>query len=160
MRENRNSIMQTVQPGQSYELKGDDYSIKIAPMGQKEEGSTSIDFGECENRLREYYNLSANSTLSVFQTELTSSNNKSLTNKLQYVVYLVDDENSTQLNLSVCENQKVQINYALKNDTNLSKRVCGAKCDTTEKAKLTTNNGITTQVKTCNITLDKMATAG
>ena len=118
MRENRNSIMQTVQPGQSYELKGDDYSIKIAPMGQREEGSTSIDFGDCERRLREYYNLSSNSTLSVFQTELTSSNDKSLTNKVQYTVYLVDDENSIQLNLSVCENQKVQINYALKNNTN------------------------------------------
>ena len=118
MKENKNSIMQTVEPGQSYELRGDDYSIKIAPMGQREEGSTSIDFGECEQRLREYYNLSANSTLSVFQTELTSSNERTLTNKVQYTVYLVDEENSTQLNLSVCENQKIQINYEIKNDTN------------------------------------------
>ena len=118
MKENKNSIMQTIEPGQSYELRGDDYSIKIAPMGQREEGATSIDFRECEQRLREYYNLSANSTLSVFQTELTSSNERTLTNKVQYTVYLVDEENSTQLNLSICENQKIQINYQIKNDTN------------------------------------------
>ena len=44
--------MSYVVPGESYKLKGDDYSIKIAPMGQKEEGSTSIDFMDCENKLK------------------------------------------------------------------------------------------------------------
>ena len=48
-----------------------------------------------KKKLREYYNLSSNSTLSVFQTEIASSNNKSLTNRVSYVVY---DENNTQLN--------------------------------------------------------------
>ena len=89
-------------------------------MGQSQEGSTSIDFKECESKLREYYNLSNTSVLSVFQTETTSSNNKSLTNKVQYVVY---DENNTLLNLSVCEKQQIRINYAIKGDSdfNLSK---------------------------------------
>lgn len=109
--------MSLVQPGEKYELKGDDYSIKVAPMGQKSEGETSIDFKECETKLREYYNLSSDSVLSVFQTEVSSSNNKSLTNKISYVVY---DENNTQLNLSVCENQKIRINYAIKDDSNFN----------------------------------------
>ena len=69
--------MSNVIPGESYELKGDDYSIRVAPMGEKQEGNTYIDFMDCEKRLREYYNLTSNSTLSVFQTEVTSSNNKS-----------------------------------------------------------------------------------
>ena len=111
IRDNRDSIMEFVEPGASYELKGDDYSIRVAPMGERQEGSTSINFMECEKKLRDYYNISENSTLSVFQTETTSSNNKSLTNKLQYVVY---DENNTLLNLSVCENQQIRINYAIK----------------------------------------------
>ena len=115
IRENRNSIMENIQPGESYELRGDDFSIKVAPMGVKEEGKTSIDFKQCEDKLREAYGLSSDSVLSVFQTEVTSSNNKSLTNKVQYVVY---DENNTQLNLSVCDNQKIEINYAIKNDSN------------------------------------------
>ena len=114
IKDNRGSIMSNVIPGESYELKGDDYSIRVAPMGEKQEGNTYIDFMDCEKRLREYYNLTSNSTLSVFQTEVTSSNNKSLTNKLQYVVY---DENNTQLNLSVCEDQQIKINYAIKNDS-------------------------------------------
>ena len=114
IRDNRDSIMEYVEPGQSYELKGDDYSIRISPMGEKQEGSTSIDFRECEIKLREYYNLTANDTLSVFQTETTSTNNRSLTNKVQYVVY---DENNTQLNLSVCENEQIKINFMMKNDS-------------------------------------------
>ena len=91
IKDNRGSIMSNVIPGESYELKGDDYSIRVVPMGEKQEGNTYIDFMDCEKRLREYYNLTSNSTLSVFQTEVTSSNNKSLTNKLQYVIY---DENT------------------------------------------------------------------
>ena len=63
IKENRDSIMDYVEPGQTYELKGDDYSIKVSPMGQKEEGSTSIDFQECETKLRSYYNLSNTSVL-------------------------------------------------------------------------------------------------
>ena len=117
IRGNRDSIMSLVQPGEKYELKGDDYSIKVAPMGRRDEGSTSIDFMDCEKKLREYYNLSSNSTLSVFQTEIASSNNKSLTNRVSYVVY---DENNTQLNLGVCENQRVRINYAIKDDSNFN----------------------------------------
>ena len=118
VKENRDELMSYVEPGESYELKGEDYSIRIAPMGQGgEQGSTSIDFMDCENKLRAYYNLSNDSVLSVFQTEVTSSNNKSLTNKVQYVVY---DENNTQLNLSVCENEQIKISYAIKDDSNFN----------------------------------------
>ena len=117
IRDNRNSIMEYVEPGQSYELKGDDYSIRIAPMGERKEGSTSIDFRECEMKLRDYYNLTENDTLSVFQTETASSNNRSLTNKVQYVVY---DENNNLLNLSVCEDQQIRVNYAIKEDSDFN----------------------------------------
>ena len=99
IRDNRNSIRQNVEPGEFYELKGDDYSIRVDPMGQRQEGGSSIVFRDCENKLRDYYyNLSTNSVLSVFQTEIASANNRSLTKKFQYVVY---DENNTQLNLSI-----------------------------------------------------------
>ena len=118
VKENRDELMSYVEPGESYELKGEDYSIRIAPMGQGgEQGSTSIDFMDCENKLRAYYNLSNDSVLSVFQTEVTSSNSKSLTNKVQYVVY---DEDNTQLNLSVCENEQIKISYAIKDDSNFN----------------------------------------
>ena len=111
--------MSLVKPGETYELKGDDYSIKVAPMGQnqQEEGATSIDFRECEQKLREYYNLGNDTNLTVFQTETTSSNEKRLTNKVQYVVY---DENNTLINLSVCEDQQIRVNYAIKEDSDFN----------------------------------------
>ena len=64
---NRDSIMEYVEPGESYQLEGDGYSIRVAPMGQSQAGSTSIDFKECESKLREYYNLSNTSVLSFFK---------------------------------------------------------------------------------------------
>ena len=113
IKDNRGSIMNNTKPGETYDLKGDGYEIKVAPMGQKEAGSTSIEFLDCESKLRQSYNL-GNSTLTVFQTELETSSQKSLTNKIQYVVY---DENNTELNLSVCSDEPIRINYALKQNS-------------------------------------------
>jgi hypothetical protein len=110
--------MGNTKPGESYELKGDGYEIRIAPMGQREEGTTSIDFSSCEDKLREKYcSDSSNCTLTVFQTETSNSNEKSLTNNVKYVVY---DGNNTQLDLSVCQDEKININYALKENSNLN----------------------------------------
>ena len=87
-------------------------------MGNKgEKGSSSIDFLNCEKKLREANGLNESSILSVFQTQIESSNEKSLINKIQYVVY---DENNNQLNLSVCENDPIRINYAIRNNTKLN----------------------------------------
>jgi len=116
--DNRNEIMGNTKPGESYELKGDGYEIKIAPMGQNEEGTTSIDFLSCEEKLREVYCTDDEScTLTVFQTETSNSNEKSLTNKVNYVVY---DQDNNLLDLSVCQDEKISINYALKENSNLN----------------------------------------
>jgi len=116
--DNRRDIMGKTKPGESYELKGDGYEIKIAPMGQNEEGTTSIDFLSCEEKLREVYCTNVeNCTLTVFQTETSNSNEKSLTNKVNYVVY---DQDNNLLNLSVCQDEKISINYALKENSNLN----------------------------------------
>ena len=118
IRDNRDDIMSNIKPGESYGLKGDGYEVKVAPMGQKEEGSTSIDFLSCEKKLREYYNLTDSDILTVFQTESETSSDRALTNKVQYVVY---DENNTQLDLSVCSDEQIRINYALKENSTLNK---------------------------------------
>ena len=116
IKDNRNDIMNNIKPGESYDLKGDGYEIKVAPMGQSEQGSTSINFLSCENKLRKYYNLSNSSILTVFQTESETSSDRTLTNKVQYVVY---DENNTQLDLSVCSTEQIRINYAIKGNSSL-----------------------------------------
>ena len=116
IRENRGNIMENYEPGKSYTMQGYGFDIKVAPMGEKEEGTTYIDFQSCEAKLREEYGLNESAVLSVFQTQITSTNEKSITNKVQYVVY---DENNNELNLSVCNDEKIKINYAIRNDTTL-----------------------------------------
>ena len=109
--------MSNVEVGESYSLKGDGYSIKVAPIGEKEEGSTSIDFASCEEKIREANDLDDSYTLTVFQIETESSSERTLTNKVQYVVY---DEDNNELDLSVCSEEKISISYALKEGTNFS----------------------------------------
>jgi hypothetical protein len=55
--ENREAIMEIYEPGRSVTMQGDGFDIKVAPMGEKEEGKTYIDFQSCEAKLREEYNL-------------------------------------------------------------------------------------------------------
>ena len=117
IKNNRDEIVSNLDKGENYKLKGDGYEINIAPMGQKDDStSTSIDFLSCEQKLRESYGLNESSVLTVFQTETTNNNEKSLTNKVQYVVY---NENNEQLDLSVCQDEQIRINYALKENSTL-----------------------------------------
>ena len=44
IKDNKEEIMSNVNPGEIYNLKGDGYEVKVAHMGQNEEGSTYIDF--------------------------------------------------------------------------------------------------------------------
>ena len=104
-------------PGEIYNLKGEGYELKIAPMGVKEEGKTSIDFLSCENKLREHYVLNQSDILTVFQTEMKTTNKNSLTNNVQYIVY----NGKTQLDLSFCSGEQILINYTLKNDSYFNK---------------------------------------
>ena len=117
IKDKKNDIMSNVEVGESYSLKGDGYSIKVAPIGEKEEGSTSIDFASCEEKIREANDLDDSYTLTVFQIETDSSSERTLTNKVQYVVY---DEDNNELDLSVCSEEKISISYALKEGTNFS----------------------------------------
>ena len=114
--ENRDIIMEIYEPGQSVTVQGDGFEIKVAPMGTKEEGKTYIDFQSCEAKLREEYGLDESAVLSVFQTQTSNTNEKSITNKVQYVVY---DEDNNELDLTVCNDEKIKINYAIRNDTAL-----------------------------------------
>ena len=121
IRNNRDSIMQNYEKGNSYKIEGEGFEIRVAPMNEKgEKGSTSIDFLECEKKLREANGLNDSAVLSVFQTQTERTDEKSLTNRIQYVVY---DENNNQLNLSVCQDENIRINFALRNDTNLDTKM-------------------------------------
>ena len=117
IKDNQDSIMSQTSSDQSYKIKGDGYEIKISQMGQKDETSiTSIDFGNCETKLRNNYSLDDSDIIKVFQLELYNTNNKSITNNIKYTIY---NENNKQMNLSVCAGEKIIINYNLKENTTL-----------------------------------------
>ncbi len=100
--------------GKIYEIFGEDYNIKISPINIRDHGniSTYIEFANCENILREKNKLNSSSILTVFQIEIENNNEKSLINDVEYSVY---NEKKEKLDLSVCENELIEINYQINN---------------------------------------------
>ena len=95
-----------------YEIFGRDYNIKISPINVREYKNiaTYINFANCENILRKENNISSSSALTVYQIEIDSPFEQSLNKRIEYAVF---NENKTRLNLSVCQNEKIEINYQL-----------------------------------------------
>ena len=95
-----------------YEIFGKDYNIKISPIHLKmyKNITTSIDFSNCENILRQKNRLSESSVLILYQIEINNPNQQSLFN---YVEYAVFNENREILDLSVCENEFIDIKYQI-----------------------------------------------
>jgi len=66
---------------------------------------SKIDLGECENILKEHYNI--NKTVSLIIMKFEKKTNVSTERSLQYEVY--DPFNKTKLNLSICDNTTIDI---------------------------------------------------
>ena len=111
---NLDDFMTNYTDGNIYEIFGSDYKIKISPINTNKYSNISsyIDFLNCENILREKNTLSPSSILTVYQIEIDNSDDQSLVNKIGYAVY---DENNVRLDLSVCNEETILINYQIKN---------------------------------------------
>ena len=111
---NITEILKGKEPGQIYKIKEEGYTIIIKPINSIiEPNSTYINFGECENILRNSNNISNSSFLTVLQIELDNNNSQSLINQVEYEIY---DQNFSKLNLNVCKDTDIQIIYAIKDD--------------------------------------------
>ena len=73
--------------------------------GDENDNRTSIDLGECENKLKEHYNIDKNLSLLILKIDV--SNKGFLIPKIEYEVY--DPISMKVLNLSVCENTKIDL---------------------------------------------------
>ena len=111
-----NDLIKEIEIGKQYEITGDDYDIVIHPIDDKVNG-TNINFSGCEEILREKYNIPDSSILTILQMEITSKNNNTLTNKLEYAIYNSD---KIKLDLSYCDNQQIIINYDINENSNLN----------------------------------------
>ena len=85
---------------------------------QKKENNITIDFGECEYILKDYYNISYNDSLYIIQIIYDEEGMK--ISKVYYEVYypLFNIKNLTKLNLTLCKDTKVELYIKVKiNDT-------------------------------------------
>jgi len=104
-----------------YEITGDYFNIKISPINYKEFESdpSFIKFLECENTLRKANNLLSNDTLTEVMVEIDKKDDKSLTNQIEYAVFY----GKKQLDLSVCANNVIEVNYDISNSTLINFRM-------------------------------------
>ena len=73
---------------------------------------TTIDIGECENKLRNFYNISNNETLYMKKIDIFQEGIKTL--KVEYDIYAkLFGKNLIKLNLTVCEKSKIIISMPI-----------------------------------------------
>jgi len=118
---NLEKVMREVNIENIYEITADNFKIKISPINHKEfDIDTSfINFLNCENALRKANNLLPNDTLTEVIFEIDKNDNKSLTNQIEYAVF----NRKRQLELSVCANNKIEINYDISNSSLINFRL-------------------------------------
>ena len=120
MTKNLSKIVEEINFDNIYFMKSKDYLIKINPINNKDiyNNSTHIDFSECEKTLRRINNISPLKELFLVTLEIYKKDEKSLTNQVEYEVY---DDQKRKLDLSVCQNDEINIYYSISNKTFLDK---------------------------------------
>ena len=111
--------------------KGEDEIIKTEKMtitfttsqnqkDNKNNNMSTIDLGECETLLRNYYNLSMNETLYMKKIDVVQEGMKAT--KVEYDVYSkLNGNNLVKLNLTVCGSTKISISIPFIIDEGLDK---------------------------------------
>ena len=115
--DNLDDIITKIDIDKKYEIKGKDFILRISPTNESlYPNSTHVNFGECEKVLRNFYNISNTSILTLLQLELENDNLNSLINQIEYEIY---DNEQQKLNLTLCKDSNIQIYYAIKENTYL-----------------------------------------
>ena len=109
------SILEDVEIGQIYKKIGENYTVLIYETNSTYlKNDTHVNFTECENILRNHYNIPKSNKITFFQIELENGDSNSLINQLEYLAF---DGNKTLLNLSICKNANIQVFYSIKNNS-------------------------------------------
>ena len=81
------------------------YEITTTNNYNESRNISIIKLRECENKLKQYYNISKNEPLIIFKKDIYHEGH--LTPKLGYEIY--DMKNKNKLELDICENEKIEI---------------------------------------------------
>jgi len=106
-------IVRDKDPDKTYMLTGEDYTLIIKPINEKvEESTVNIDFSECEKKLKEKY---PTKQFRILQINIENPNENCLTDQVEYKIY---DENGQEMDLSICKDVTIKIEYEIK-DTSM-----------------------------------------
>lgn len=112
IRRNANNILKSIVLGNVYNIIGEKYNIKISPINNNQ--GTYIEFLSCEKKLKNIYTLN---NLMLFQVEVNMDEENSLTNKIFYSIF---DENKNEVDLSICNDENIKVNYKIKDNSPLN----------------------------------------
>ena len=113
--QNLSELFEDIEIGQTYEIKGDDYNVKISPTNATDLSSVShVNFTKCVELLRIANDISPSRYITFMQLEINNTNSKSLINKIEYQAY---DDNKKLLNLSICEDEDVIVTHSIKSSS-------------------------------------------
>ena len=106
------NIIEEIEIGKIYEIKGNDYNISIIPLKEANKiQSTFIELSICEEILKRQYNLPSKEILTILQVGIDKKNDKALTNQVEYEIF---NEKKEKLDLSYCKNVPIKVNYEIK----------------------------------------------
>ena len=107
---NLNRLIKEVNLSKIYDIKSDEYEMRISPLDIRyfNDNSTYINFLECEKKLRRKNRDSPPNNLFVITLEIYKNDKSSLTNQIEYAIF---NEKQEKVNMAECENDDIQINY-------------------------------------------------
>ena len=114
---NINNILGSSNPEENYILSGENYILLIKPSNSKAlKNLTNIDFGECEQKIREVYHINNSRILTIVQLESNNNteNSHELTNQIEYQIF---DDNKNPLDTSVCKDLGITINAKMNEES-------------------------------------------
>ena len=89
------------------------YEIVSSKNENKNNKTSYIDFGGCEDALREYYDIKENETLYILKMDTYIEGKTGPTVVYEIFYPFEDSENLVQLDLSICEGEKISISYSV-----------------------------------------------
>ena len=101
------------------EEKGISYTITTTNNQKNNQNNnvTTINFGDCENKIKEYYGIQINKSLYILKIDITEEGMS--IPKIEYEVYYpLKGENLVKLNLTICEDSKIDISIPAKINEN------------------------------------------
>ena len=107
---NFDNIIQDKDPEKSYVINGGDFTLIIKPVNEViEECTVNIDFSECEKVLKE---KNPEKEFRIMQINMENKKENCLTDQVEYKIY---DEEGNEIDLSVCDEVEILIEYEIKN---------------------------------------------